>query len=97
MQRDDAQDRGDEFVGFGDDHTVVGHFLDDVISLADDGYDLSFPRLYFLDIADDFFVVGVFCGYEDNRQVFVHEGDGAVFHFGGGVSFCVDVADLFQL
>ena len=50
-----------------------------------------------MDIAEDLFVSAMVGGDEHYGHILVNQGDGAVFHFGGGIAFSMDVGDFLQL
>src|SRR5262249_47994380 len=52
---------------------------------------------YLGEVGHYLFVAGAFRAYYDYGHLLVDEGDGAVFHFAGGVAFGVDVGNLFEL
>src|SRR5271165_7125039 len=74
-----------------------------MIGGGDDGDDDAVAGFDFFYVGDAFFVacdgigiVFVAGGEDDDREIFVDEGVGAVLHFSGGIAFGVDVGDFFE-
>ena len=61
------------------------------MALADD---FAFAALDFLNITDNLVVHTALRRDEDYGHLLVDEGNGTVFHFGGGISLCVQIADF---
>ena len=97
LHRDGVQHGRHQLVRLGNDDTVVGHFADDVISLGDHGDDLAFAGLHLLDIADDLRVIGVVGRDKYDGEGLVYEGDRPMLHFGGRVTFRMDIGDFLEL
>ena len=83
---------------------MVGGLAGQVIAFGDDGDDDAVAGLHFLDVGDALFVAGhgsgiglVARGQDDDRQIFVDQGVGAVLHFAGRIAFGVDVGNFLQL
>jgi hypothetical protein len=74
----------------------VGEGGEAVIAFGGDSDDVTFTGFDFLEVAEDFFVGAVLDGDDEDGHIFVDEGDGAMFHFAGGVAFGVDVGDFFE-
>ncbi len=97
LQGHDGEDGVDGFEGFGDVKDVVGDFGDLVVAFGGDGDDGAFAGADHGEVGHGFVVHGVL-GYEEDGGGFgIDEGDGAVFHFGGGVALGVDVGDFLEL
>ncbi len=96
LEGDDGEEGLEGFDGFGDGEDVVGDGVDVFVAFGGDGDDFSAAGFDFLDVAEDFFVLGAAGRDEDDGHAGVDEGDGAVFHFRGGEAFGVDVADFLE-
>ena len=96
LERNDGQEGHKAVAGVRNDEAVVAHVLDDGIVLGDHGDDFAFAGFYFLDVADNFFVHAMLGCDDDDGHFLVDEGDGTVFHFGGGIAFGMDVGYFFQ-
>ena len=96
LEGDGGEDGGEGFGDAGDGDDVVGDGVDGGVAFGDDGDDFALAGFDFLDVGDGFFVDAVGGGDGDDGHFGVDEGDGTVFHFGGGVAFGVDVGDFFE-
>ncbi len=83
---------------------MIGGFAGEMVAFGDDGDDDAVARFHFLDVGDGLFIPrhggGIFFvarGENDDRQILVDQGVGAVLHFAGGVPLGVNVGDLLQL
>src|SRR5260370_1405991 len=104
LERDDFQ-QGHEQLRRGrkfDD--VIGGFPREMISRGDNGDDDAVAGLDFLDVGNALLIprhcfgVGFVTGrQDDDGQIFVDQGVGAVLHFAGGIAFGVNVRDFLEL
>ena len=96
LHGDAHQDGLDDFVAFGNADDFVNKILGEFAVLRGDADDFSFAGLDLLDVGEALFedFAG---GSKENAGAFLaDEGDGAVFHFGGGVAFGVDVGNFLE-
>ena len=72
-------------------YAEIGDFFYLGIAFVYKSDDLTVPSFYFLYVADYFLVLLVVRRYYDDGHVGIDEGYVAVFHFGGGITFCMDI------
>ena len=70
---------------------------DKAVMLGDDGNDPSFPGFHFLDIAQHFIIHLLVGGDEHHGHIVVDEGDGAMLHLSGRITFGMDVGYFLEL
>lgn len=93
----DAHEDGlDDFMAFGNADDFVHEILGEFAVLGGDADDFSFACLDFLYVGEALFEDFAGGGEEDAGAVFADEGDGAVFHFSGGVALGVDVGNFLE-
>ena len=97
LQRNAGDNRHEHRAGLRHYNEVVCDFVERVAVFRGDGDDFAAAGLDFADVADNLVEEGVFRGDDHDGHVLVDEGNRAVFHFGGGVAFGVDVADFLEL
>src|SRR5258708_11703801 len=97
LQGHDGEDGVNGFEGFGDVKHVVGNLGDLVVAFGGDGDDGAFAGADHGEVGHGFVVHGVLGDKEDGGGFGVDEGDGAVFHLGGGIALGVDVGDFLEL
>ncbi len=103
LQRNDFQQRRENFRRRGKLDDVVGGFASEMVFFRGDGDDDAVAGFDFFDVGDAFFVAGdgfrigvVARGQDDDGQIFIDERVGAVFHFAGGIAFGVNVRNFLQ-
>jgi len=72
-------------------------FADDVISLGDYGDDLPFPAFTSWILLTIFLVIGVAGRDKYDGEGLVDEGDRPMLHFGGRITFRMDIGDFLEL
>ena len=96
LQRHDGDERLNGFVGVGDGKEVGCQAFERGIAFGAHDDDFPFAGADFLDVGEGFGVEWAAGGDENGGGVFVDEGDRAVFHFGGGVSFRMNITNFFE-
>jgi len=97
LQRNHCQQRKERFNGLRQVNDVVGFFGDLLVAFCGDGNDWTFAGFDDLQVAQSFFVKGIGWDNDYARRAFVDKRDWAVFHFGSGIAFGVDVGDFLEL
>ena len=85
-----------ELVYFRDFDDVVSHVADLFVAFGYDSNDFSFAGLHLLDVRDDFFVRGSMGGNDNDRHVFIDQGNWTVLHFCSRIAFGMDVRNFFE-
>src|SRR5579883_2269134 len=104
LQGHDLENGGQFLRGRGNVDDVISGIPDFGVAFGSERDDLAGARLDLLEVGHGLFVaddgqgiVGVAGGDDDDGQVLVDEGIGAVLHFAGGVALGVNVGDFLQL
>ena len=96
LHRNTCDDRQKGTVAIRDKNLIVDEIIGKRIAFVGHGNDRRSAGLHFLDIRKQLCVnVGLGCDYDDGT-LFVDEGNRAVFHLGGGITFGVNVGNLFE-
>ena len=97
LEGDGGEERLEAFKGAWQLDVFIGEGLDAGVAFGDDGDDAASACLDFLNVAHELVVEHVLRGDDHHGHLVVDEGDGAVLHFGSGVSFGMDIADFLEL
>ena len=96
LEVENGEEGLNDIVAIWDWEGGFGESSDTVVALGDDAEDSAAACADLLEVGERFFVGSVLWGDDDDGEAVVDEGDGAVFHFAGGVSFGVNVGNFFE-
>src|SRR5690348_1158025 len=104
LKRDDGENRSKNLRRGRNFNDVGGSLAGEAVTFGHDRDDDAVAGLHFRDVRDSFLVAGhgggigfITSGDDDDGKIFVDQRIGAVFHLACGITFGMDVGNLFEL
>lgn len=92
LQGEDAQDWLNDLVNpAGNQGEIVDHGSDVHVRRTGNGQNLGVSGYDLLQVAHDFFILGVLHREHDGGEILIDQGDRPVLHLAGWIALCVDV------